>query len=426
MPDFTGKKILMLGAYPWMELAIEKAHEMGATVAVTDWIKDAPAKHLADESYDISTMDPDALEGLAREIKADAVFLGVTDNNLIPGYELCRRLGLPCYANSDQFSETLNKDRFKELALRNGVLVARSCDSGSFEEADLRGPFIVKPVDSYSSKGISVCFDEKDLPQAIDYARDVSATNKVIIEEYLEGDDIYAYFTVQDGKVSLSALADRLMFLGNVEKSHAPLPQLYWFPSKYVDLYYDQAHDAVQRMIDDLGIEQGSFMLQGFVIDGRVVFFEMGLRPTGGAGFILIRAENEIDQLEMHLRYSLGQDFGPWDIAEYDNPRFEKPACVLVPLLSEGTISCIKGMDVVMDSPYLVRVLQLREEGDVLDGGSTLNQALSRIYLMADTKEQLREEILRITRALDVVGEDGSSMLVPWFTEDDLDKHIGH
>ena len=69
----------------------------------------------------------------------------------------------------------------------------------------------------------------------------------------------------------------------------------------------------------------------------------MGLRLSGGAGYLLIENQNEISQVEMHIRYALTGKFDGWDLKSYDNPRFVKPACVLVILLKDGVIKEICG-----------------------------------------------------------------------------------
>ena len=66
--NFKGKKILFLGAHALTVHLIQKAKEMGMYTIVTDYIKDAPAKLVADQFYDISTLDIDALvEGVYKE-----------------------------------------------------------------------------------------------------------------------------------------------------------------------------------------------------------------------------------------------------------------------------------------------------------------------------------------------------------------------
>lgn len=419
--DLRGKTLLVLGGYPLMAKVIEKAHELGTTVLCTDWNEDAPAKAAADRSFTVSTTDVDALEELCRREGVDGVLPGAVDVNLVPAAQLCERLGLPCYASAEQFSRTLSKLSFKEDARACGMPVAQSWDADEIEDtraAALPYPLIVKPADCYSSRGISVCGDPADLAGCIGRARKASPTGRCIVEEFLEGDDVYLYFTVQEGRASLSAMADRLTRSqsGN-GVGLAPQPQLYVFPSRYLDLYEEQAAGSVQRLVDRLGLRQGSFMIQGIVSQGQLRFFEMGLRMTGGAGFLLIRHLNGIDQCEMHIRYALGQPFGPWDVAACDNARFGSPACVLVPLLRPGVVGSVRGLEAIEALPSYVDSIVYLHEGDEVSAQGTLDQALARIYLAADDADSLLADVRRAKEALFVRDAGGEDMLVPWFED---------
>ena len=407
-----------------MEKVIEKAHELGVRVLCTDWNDDAPAKAAADKSFSVSTTDVDALEELCRREGVDGVFPGAVDVNLVPAAKLCDRLGLPCYATAEQFSRTLDKLSFKEAAAAAGMPVARSWDAdsiGNEEIAALPLPLIVKPSDSYSSRGISICDKPEQLSACVAKAKKVSPTGQCIVEEFLEGDDVYLYFTVQDGCVSLSAMADRLTQPQDSDGvGMAPQPQLYLFPSRYLDLYEKQAADGVQRLADHLGLRQGSFMIQGIVSRGRISFFEMGLRMTGGAGFILIRHVNRIDQCEMHIRFALGEPFGPWDARELDDARFRAPSCVLVPLLQPGTIASIEGLQAVADLPSFVDSIVYLAEGDAVGGVGTLDQALARLYFCADSAEDLLADLQRAKSLIRVRDSLGQDMLTPWFSDEEV------
>ena len=230
------------------------------------------------------------------------------------------------------------------------------------------------------------------------------------MERYIYGDDVYLYFTVKDGVLSLSAMADRA--LNDEQKGYAPQPVGYSFPSKYIDKYYSEVHDKLQNMVSDLGLKNATFFLQGFVENDSLIFFEMGLRLTGGAGYVQIRNQNEIDQVEMHITYALTGKFGKWDLLKYDNPRFKKPAFVLVVLLKEGKVAKINGLDEIKAMPETIDIVQFIKEGAVNTGKGTLNQVMARIYLYSDTKEKLDEAITKVKNTIEVIDDNGENMIL--------------
>lgn len=415
--DLRGKKLLLLGGHALMTHVVNKAHELGVYVIVTDYNEAAPAKKIADEAYEISTLDEERLISLCNEKKVDGVFTGYSDVNLAPCSRICRKLGIPFYATEEQLESTMNKVNFKNLCRKHGILVPDDVNISALDK--IKYPIIVKPADSYSSKGISVCNRKEEVDEAIKKALDISDCKKYVAEEYIYGDDIYLYFTVQNGIVSLSAMADRL--LNNEQYGCAPQPVGYFFPSKYINLYNEKIKYKVQSMITDIGLENGSFFLQGFVKDENVILFEMGLRLSGGAGYLQIRHQNEIDQVEMHIRYALTGIFGPWDITKYDNPRFSKPACVLVILLKDGVIKNIEGLEDVKKNEMIFDIVQFKNIGDRLNAKGTLNQVFARIYLCGGNKTELKETVKFVKTTLKIFDEQDNNMILHLFDENIFD-----
>lgn len=421
-----GKKILLLGAHTLMIHVIRKARYLGIYTIVTDYVKDAPAKKYADEAYDISTLDVNALITLAREKQVDGVFTGYVDINLAPCRKVCDALGLPFYADLKLLDETMNKVKFKANCRRFGIPVVEDVAPADLDGRydRIRYPVIVKPADSYSSKGISVCNKPEEMAQALEKAMAQSTCKEIVVEQYIDtrrADDIYLYFTVQDGYVSLSAMADRIM---NTEQyGCAPQPVGYLFPSKYIDLYLSTIHPKLQRMMETLGLKNGSFFMQGFVLEGSILFFEMGLRLSGGAGYLQIARQNEIDQVEMHLRYALTGKFDGWDVKTCDRPKFPKPACVLVILLRDGKISRIQGLREVLSHPNVFDIVQFKHEGDTLEARGTLNQVFARIYMTADTLDELAKTIGFVKQTLKITDDRQENMILHLFDECQLLEH---
>ena len=80
--DLKGKRLLILGAYRTEIEIINEAKKLGVYTIVTDNHTDwslAPAKALADEAYDISWTDYDALEKICRERNVDGCLAGYSE-----------------------------------------------------------------------------------------------------------------------------------------------------------------------------------------------------------------------------------------------------------------------------------------------------------------------------------------------------------
>ena len=162
MPDdLKGKRLLVLGGTRISCEIIRKAMQMGLTVGVADYYprEQSPGKLIADEDYEVSTLDVDAVAALIKKQRFDGVLTGFSDM-LLPYYaEICRKAGLPSYGTKEQFELFTNKERYKALCRKYGVPTVEEyrVDPETVDDSEIRYPVLVKPADGSGSRGIMVC-----------------------------------------------------------------------------------------------------------------------------------------------------------------------------------------------------------------------------------------------------------------------------
>ena len=162
--DLTKKKILILGGSLSSYDYTKMAKDMGVYTIVTDNNPvPGPAKQIADEIAMISTDDIDSLVAFCKEKNVDAVFTGASEFNLRNCIRVSEKAGLHFYTDMQTWDNCANKETFKKFCLEFGLDTPERFeiteDSTDEELAALPYPVIVKPVDSSSSIGISVCED---------------------------------------------------------------------------------------------------------------------------------------------------------------------------------------------------------------------------------------------------------------------------
>lgn len=408
---FKNKKLLMLGTTVSSCDIVKYAKSEGAYTIVADYLEDSAAKKIADKSYNISTADIDRLYEMAKRENVDGVISGAHEFNIRKAIELSEMLGTNSYISLQQWEITSKKDKFKALCRENNIPVIEEYDWEKVQrkEEKVQYPVIVKPVDGTGSDGISIANCESELFMAVEIALEKSIEKKVIIEEYLCGQEVVVYYTAQDGFISLSAMCDR--YTNKDAYKRAPLPTAYIFPSDSLQSYKEEEDFLVRKMFDRIGVKNAFLFLQGFVVENKVVFYEMGLRIAGAQGHKVISEMNGVNPLEMLVDYTLTGRFGDCNLKEVDNPDFQKYVCKLTPLLKRGKIEKVIGLSEIAKMPEVFDIANLHKEGDEILGNGTLRDVLTRIYLKADTKEDLCKCIDKIQKILRVININGEDML---------------
>ncbi|PSL41833.1 biotin carboxylase [Planomicrobium soli] len=405
------KKILILGGYTHMNDVVKTANRMGLYTIVTDREPDAPAKSFADKSYNISTDDIESLVNMAEKEKIDGVFNAFDDFNTWQAQALCERLGLPHYATKEQLEICSNKDRFKDFCRSFGVPVIEEYNIDELVYASdgrtIEFPVIVKPVDSYASQGITVCYGKEELEKAYEKARQRSKTGKVIVERFIDNSHgVEMYYTVKGGKVVLTAVTDR--YVQKLSDEHPPLPTATIFPSQHLDHYLAVLDAKVRNMIRGMGIENGVLFIQSLIEKERFYLYEMGFRLSGEQHYQIIEKQTGINLLKMMLDFTIGGELNAYSIAQFDNGYSKIPACNLAILLNEGTVKDIIGLERILAMPEVLSFIQLKERGDNVEASGNYGQMLGRFNIVS---ENLHQTLETINNTLKVISTDGRNLI---------------
>ena len=405
------KKILILGANPETVSLVLKARSMGLKTYVTDYNPDAFAKKYADVGVDIDASHIDEIVAYVRDNHIDGVLLGVAEALMPAYYHICEKLGYPCFATLEQFNIMASKDAFKDECRKYGVPVVP--EYGSKEDVK-DYPVVVKPVDSCSSKGISVCRNEEELEMAIAKALEFSRSKKYIIEKYMTGEEVVIYYVIQDGEPSLVGMCDR--YTNKEQYGVAQLPTSYIYPSKYLNSYKEKVDDKVHKLLCGMGIKNGVLFLQAFVDNGEVKVYEPGFRLNGAQEHIIISALTGIDAKQLLISYAMNGKMSLNSVKEKAAPDLNgKWGCKLSPLIRTGRIKKIVGIDKIRDIDGIISINPSYNDGDTVEGLGTLKQIVCRFYIIADTKEELKKRIDKVYEMFDVIDDNGDSMMLKKF-----------
>jgi len=143
----------------------------------------------------------DRTREIIEKMNIDYIVPGCNDRS----YQVCAQLNSKgSYYGIDTVATTEiinNKDKFRTFAAQIGLQVPRAI---SGEHVGETWPVIVKPVDAYSGRGMTIVHkpEQHKLQSAIDRAKEFSRSKTCIVEEYVEG-QLYSHSAfITDGNIA--------------------------------------------------------------------------------------------------------------------------------------------------------------------------------------------------------------------------------
>ena len=422
--EFEGKKILILGALKLVCDIVEHAKAMGAYVVVADYYEDSPAKKIADEAVLMDATDVEAIVKYCQENDIDGVTTGFVDVLLTPCYEVCKRLGLPFYATPKMISMATDKRDFKDTCKDHGVpvpttyLIGKSIPEELYET--IKYPVFVKPMDASGSRGCGVCNNREELDAQFADAVSYSATDNAIIEQYLIGREFLLDYIAVNGEYRLIEMFDR--YVCSDRGSAINYANVSVAPSKAIDKYLKDVNPKVIQMFKNLGFTDGLIFLQGHSNGNDITFYEMGCR-LGGAFYNVEQACLGMNAIDMVIRYALsGKMVNNIESLPETIAKFNKYGLSCNYLLNheEGVVKEIKGLDTILNLPSYVKHIQERDLGFHNVKDRTMDKPVFTVHMACENLEKAKSDIKTLNEHIEVLNEQGQSMLMEKFNPDEL------
>lgn len=418
--QLKGKKLLLIGGDVLTCDIVNKAHEMGLYVVVTDWYEPqrSPAKLLADEYWMTSIEDYDELAKQIKEHHIDGVLTGFTDSYLLPYQHLCEMTGLPCYGTKEQFQIFTNKDQYKQLCREYGV---PTIEEFSVDAENIKFPVLVKPVDGSGSRGVIICNNKEELEKTVAQSKASSRQGKVIIERYMDCPEATVFWLFDDGKYYLTMIGNRHV-KHNQNGNIIPLPVGYTFPSYLTPKYQQEVVENAKRMFQSVGVKNGIMFMQCKVENGTCYVYDIGYRLTGSREYKIQERVCGYDTLAMLINFAVTGKMWDEDVAGRINPCGMQPSFNVSTLCAPGTIKEINGLERVMEFPEVIDSVCAHDPGQTITEemkGLLAQIAVRTIGTVAD-KSQLYPMMKQIEDSIQIVSDKGENLVLPGIEENDV------
>ena len=302
------KRLMIVGASVLQLPAILKAKEMGLYVGVADFNPEAVGIKYADEFFNASTMDEDAVLKAAEEFQPDGIMTLATDMPMRGVSKASDKLHLHSISYETSFKATDKYEMIKAFKAY-GVPSPWYFDVDSYEELKaLEGkvnfPCIIKPTDNAGSHGVARVHDFEELLANYEYSHSCSRHGKVIVEEYLDGPEVSVEVMVVKGQVHILQITDKITTGAPhfVEMGHTQ-------PSRLPEETQQQIREVAEAACLSLGLDKGPAHVEMKVTNRGPVMIELGAR-MGGDNITthLVPLSTGIDMVGATIKVALGEE----------------------------------------------------------------------------------------------------------------------
>ena len=410
------KVLVLAGGIPQLELMkrLRKKYD-GVEILLVDYLKHPVASDYADKFFNISTLDVDAVENVARDEQVDLIITVCTDQALNTVAEVSERLKLPCYIDAKTGKNVTNKKYMKKVMEENRVPTAHHFITEEVVKSLPDGmsfPVIVKPVDCNSSKGVVKVNSNLELQEAVKTAIRYSRTNNAIVEDFVSGRELTIDAFVQGGKSQVLCISE----LDKIKSDNSFIIFRSMNPARVSDAVMEKIENASQQIVDAFGLVNCPLLIQ-LICDGdNISIVEFSARTGGGLKYQLIEQVTGVDIIDATIDISLGQHVD-LNIEESDQLIVNEYL-----YCNDGIYDHLEGFPELEKDGIIDNYFEFKDPGTTMDGANSSGDRIASFTIVDNDLERLKKRhamALKKVKAISVEGLDilNHEISYPLFTE---------
>ena len=278
--------LLIIGAnIELIEFYLE-AKKMGLNIIGMDKNPKSVAFKYADKKIISSTRNSKAAVKKAVEFSKKNKIIGVTTSSHDVPFtiaKIAKKLNLKSISIKNALIAS-DKRKMKDFFIENKLSTSKYFLCKSFKEFSkkkIKLPIIIKPIDGRGSRGVTYHDDLSKIKWALNYAKENSNYNEILVEEYMDGRQLSSEGFVYKKKYFQSAISDR-----NYSKLPITKPFVVegggQLPSTINKKMENKVNKFCSKVAKRLNLESGPIKFDLVINKNEIKCIEFALRLSGG------------------------------------------------------------------------------------------------------------------------------------------------
>lgn len=375
----------VIGAGPWQLATMRRAQQLGCRVLATDGLADRPGFGVADLHALADITDPQATLRVARHHGVNGVLCDTTDNGVLAAAHVAAELGLPGVGWAAALNCT-DKSRMTGCAVAAGLRVPLTVTADTAEAALAAaqgpGPWVIKPVDNQSGRGVSVVAHAAALPAAVNSAFANSRSGRVLVQDFIQGQEVIVDSMVVAGQVHRLGVACKLPYDDNPTVSS----RITYGHDLLLPLVLSRLEDSNRRLLQALGVQQGLVHAEFVLTQAHAVPIDVAARGGGVHIYPLVLPHvSGVDAMACAIDLALGRPVDVQPLQRGPGANIEFLRC------GAGRVESIQGLADAAALPGVALVHLNRQAGQDVGALADKDQRLGHVVtLAADAADAVR------------------------------------
>lgn len=301
------KKIIVLAGGADQIGLIENLKKRGYYTILLDYYENPVAKKFADKHIQVSTLDKESVLNIAVEQKVENIITACTDQALLTVAYVAEKLGFITQFTYEEALRVTNKQFMKSIMWDNNIPTSRFRIINSSNEGlgDLRFPVMIKPANCNGSLGVKKAYNDIQFNTFFCEALGYSRTHNVIVEEFVEGDEISVDCIIINKKAKVIMMS--MVKKYKVDENTSIILQTQTPPS-ISDKAEQNIKDIANKIAIAFNLNNTPLLIQVIIKDDNVNVIEFAPRIGGGLKHKSIKEITGFDILNANIDCILGKN----------------------------------------------------------------------------------------------------------------------
>ncbi len=277
----------------------------GYEIIVCGSLENDPCHKYADKSVFLDYSKKEDVALLVKDLNIDFVVPTCNDYSYLCSSYLADKFGFYGFDSFDVSEILHTKNAFRKITENSKIPTPKAIEITEKQidnsKVNLQYPLLVKPVDSFSGRGVTKIFNPNEIESAIKKAIGSSKSSSVVVEEFKEGTLHSHSAFIRNGEIIFDVFVDEYCTVYPYQVDCSNIPSL------LTESLKNRVRESMLELISLLNLCDGLLHTQFIAHNNEFWIIECMRRCPGDLYNRMVQLSTNIDYIDYYIRPFLGE-----------------------------------------------------------------------------------------------------------------------